>query len=326
MLGKENLSYCDVVGKGVMDFLDISDARKNYYDFKCKGRQSNAKRYVDSFAASMFDNQQKIDAFLIFSKETSYGEFCDKVKQSMLRQIRNNWEEISPGFLSYVTAEYAYSKEDLKGAGEGEEKDFLIAKKEFTASILGAYFNGPETIHGRVQVLYNFALAALDNLVDDKTAMAQAANILAFEESEILPRKSKVFQDWVVASFYMYYDDTLIQKALIFTEVESMLCQIAGLNTEEIKRHNNESIRGDHDDAKTIEKRRARALRINEERLGTSEASKRARAILDLFMKEETMFSSPLCRADNSWPYNLISDKRDPLLKKFLEVLENNLI
>lgn len=322
MQGKENLSYCDVVEKSALDFFDIFDARRKHYDLKYEGKQSNVKEYVDSFAASMFDNPQKIDAFLIFSKETSYGEFCGKVQESMFSQIRKNWETISPSFLSYITAEYAYSKKDIEVAQEGEEKDFLIAKKEFMAPILDAYFKGPKTMHERVDSLYNFTFAAVANLMDDDTAILQATKIIAFEEQEILSRESKVFQDWVVVNLYTYYDDNLIQKALIPTNVVSILCLLTGLDTKEIVKRNMDFTRGNHEGAKAIERRKAHAFRTSQERLGVSETNIRRDAILCLF-KEKEITADFFYQENNSWPYNLILDRKNPLFKRFLEVLEN---
>ncbi len=223
--------------------------------------------------------------------------FYALVKERSAKEVRDDWEKISPEQLAEWVRIFAHNQ--------------IVT--DLTGNLLSAYFRGPQNRRQRVDALYKFTYGSLV-LVDDPIALEEAVKIGQFQ-TEILPLGSDFHMDFFLAVNTTVDDDALLQKALNVDEIMFNLYRLTTLNGDEIK----ESIKRAYTDR--FEDRSIHELDRMRKRLGEDEAIRRMHALAVL---NNTPYIVPLssARLKPPWPYYLKTDIEEPLRKKYAKVAQ----
>jgi len=227
--------------------------------------------------------------------------FYDLVTQEASRDIRKNWEKVSPEQLSQMIKTYA--------------NNFLV--QDLAQEILVGYSKGPTKRSERAEYFYNVARAAI-RLVEDKKAFVEAMRIQLFHNEDVLPRRRNLLERGKIVTIPWDVGEKELEKWLRLDHITIQLSYVYPEELRPLVEENNNFLRG-HEAREFAEKEGERAVgKIGyEETLGLSQKMTEYSRRAGLRMYEDG-------KIDNlPWPESIINDRDDPLMNEYSDsVLE----
>lgn len=275
-----------------------------------KGNYAERKKvnfFLETTIDHLLQNPQEIDSSVSIWKARTGQEqdgFYEKIKQSAAKQIKDqakkNPESIQPQTISELVKIYA--------------NNTLI--KDFGEALLSSYFRGPEKRGQRVSAYYEFVFSIVD-LLEDRKALEQGLRI-ALNETDILPISSPFFIDMALLGSGLtrsLKEEGDLKRLLIANRVISDVVVLTQLDREGVlQAHQKFLNKTENQIKKDVELKKMKAA------LGDSEARKRGNAMAAYLDMNQGVTGQTIERLKNYWPYSLVLDENDPLLRKFTEL------
>lgn len=291
-------------------FFWIHRAKEEYFKLRLDGSKGQeVKNFLKSKADTLLRDSQALE---VFAEESLNQQdiFYKNVSEILHQEIIKNWREIESSQLASLVKIYSHPISDAAGN---------LAK-----SLLTNYFKYKKTREESVTSRYNFVSGILDLDFDkDFEAVESGIRIVDFVTG-ILPVSSKVYKDCSIATFAIYDNDSLLQKAIIthdilrryFREKYKFTFQTTDKQQTEFSCATGKALR--------------QGQKLGEEKvkaLGRDAVLQRKEALARYYNQEiplDYYISPPKDPKEMSWPWNLALDGNDPLIQKLIKVLSSN--
>lgn len=292
-------------------FFWIHSAKEKWFELRLEeGKMQEVKSFLQSTAHTLLGDPQGLEVFAEEGSLNPQDIFYKGVSEALQRKIKKDWSKIESFQLASLVKLYSHPISD--------------ATRDLAKSLLTNYFRGKQTIEESVTSRYNFVSGILDlDLEGDVGAVESGIRIVDFV-TDILPVTSKVYKDCSIATFAIYNNDRLLQKAIITSDIlRRYLREKYKFIFQPTDEQQNNFILATRKALMVGQKSGERTAK----KLGRDAVLQKRDTLAAYYDQEiplDYYISPPQDPKEMSWPCNLALNTDDPLIQKLIKVLSSN--